>query len=303
MIVGWLWYLGTLAPVIGLVKIGDFSMADRYTYVPLIGLFIILVWGLPDLLGKWRFKKVAFSFSAILVIGTFATLTWSQTRYWSNSSTLYTRALQVTQDNFLAHYAFGSILADEGKMEEAISHFTEAVRSRPEKATLRNTLGRALASQGKFDKALPHLKTALQIKPDFAEAHYNIAIALVAKHRHAEAIDHFSEALKLNSKLNQIKSARNLEGLSPYFELGNTYENQEKLDEAIEQYTRALSIPSEYLMALLKLAALYSAQNNYPRALSLFQIDYSSAGLKRALLQGYRNWELLQHPVNQLKPF
>ena len=302
IIVGWLWYLGTLVPVIGLVKIGDFALADRYTYVPLIGLFIILAWGLPDIFKKWRYKTVAFGLSSTLVIGAFAAVTWNQTRYWSNSVTLYTHALRVTQNNFLAHYALGDILAGKGKMNEAISHFANAVKSRPDKATLQNTLGRALASQGKFDEAFPHLTAALQIKPDFAEAHYNIAIALVEKQRYAEAINHFSEALMLNLKLNQTQRAHNPEELSPYFELGNTYQNQRRLDEAIEQYTRALSNPSEYLVALIKLAALYSAKNEYLKALSLYQIDPSPAGLKRALLHGYSNWGLMQSPVNQPKP-
>jgi tetratricopeptide (TPR) repeat protein len=303
IIVGWLWYLGTLVPVIGLVKIGDFAAADRYTYVPLIGLFIILAWGLPDILEKWRYKTVALSLSATLAIGAFAAITWSQTRYWSDSVTLYTHALRVTPNNFFAHYALGDILAGKGKMKEAISHFTNAVKSRPDKATLRNALGRALASQGKFDEALSHFTAALQIKPDLAETHYNIAIALVEKQRYAEAINHFSEALTLNSKLNQTQQVRTAEKLSPYFKLGNTYENQGKLDKAIEQYTRALSIHSEYLPALIKLAALYSAKNDYFRALSLYQIDPSPAGLKRALLHGYWNWNLLPSPVNQPEPF
>jgi tetratricopeptide (TPR) repeat protein len=303
VIVGWLWYLGTLAPVIGLIKIGDFSMADRYTYVPLIGLFIILAWGLPDLLRKWRHKTVALSLSAIFVTGAFAALTWSQTRYWSNSSTLYTHALRVTRDNFLAHYALGNILAAEGKMNEAIAHFAEAVRSRSDKATLRNMLGRALASQGKFDEALPHLTTALQIKPDFAEAHYNIAIALVAKYRYAEAIEHFSAALMSHLRLNQVQGPHNKNGLSKYFKQGSVYENAQKIDAAIEQYTRALSVPSEYPAALMKLATLYSAKNDYTAALSLYQIDPSPAGLRQALLRGYQNWGLVQSTVNQLKRF
>ena len=299
IIVGWLWYLGTLAPVIGLVKIGDFSMADRYTYVPLIGLFIIVAWGLPDMLEKWRHKAVALGLSAILVIGAFATLTWSQTRYWSDSKTLYTHALRATHNNFLAHYALGDILAGEGKMNEAISHFAEAVRSRPEKATLQNMLGRALASQGKFDQALPHLKTALQIKPDFAEAHFNIGIALVAKQHYAEAIEHLSAALTPHLKLNQVQGTGKKNGLSKFFKRRDAYENADKIDEAIEQYTRALSVPAEYLPALMKLSALYSAKNDYPAALSLYQIDRSPAGLRQALLRGYQNWGPVQSRVNQ----
>ena len=303
IIVGWLWYLGTLAPVIGLIKIGDFSMADRYTYVPLTGLFIILAWGLPDLLEKWRYRTVALGLSAILVTGSFAALTWCQTRYWSNSNTLYIHALKVTRDNFLAHYALGDILAAEGKMDLAIDHFEKAVGARPEKATLRNMLGRALASEGKFNEALDHLTTTLQIKPDFAEAHYNIAITLVAKYRYAEAIGHFSEALKLNLKLNPIRKTSDSEELSLHFELGNTYENQGKLEEAIEQYTSALSIPSEYQPALLKLATLYAAKNDYPAALALYQINPSPAGLRHALLHGYQNWGPVQNAFNHLKRF
>ena len=303
IIVGWLWYLGTLVPVIGLVKIGDFAMADRYTYVPLIGLFIIISWGVPDLLEKWRSKTLLLTLAALVVLATFAVVTWVQVRCWSNSITLYEHALQVTRNNFLAHYALGDILAVKGKSEEAISHFSEAVRIRPKKATLQNGFGRILASQGKFDEAIPHLMTALQIKPYFAEAHYNIGIALVAKQRYAEAIDHLSAALKPHLKLNQVQRTLNKNGLSKYFEMGNVYENAEKINEAIEQYTRALSVPAEYLPALIKLAALYSAKNDYPAALSLYQIDPSPAGLRRALLHGYKNWGLLQRPVNQLKRF
>jgi Tfp pilus assembly protein PilF len=302
-IVGWLWYLGILVPVIGLVKIGDFAMADRYTYVPLIGLFIITSWGVTDLLQKWRNKTLVLILAALTVLVSFAAVTRAQLKYWSNSITLYEHAIQVTRNNFLAHYALGDILAGKGKFNEAIYHFAEAVKSRPKKATLENTLGRALASQGKFDEALPHLTTALQIKPDFAEAHYNIAIALVAKYRYAEAIGHFSEALKLNLKLNPIQKPHDPEELSPYFELGNTYENQGKLKESINQYTSALSIPSEYLRALFKLAALYSAKRDYRAALSLYQIDPSPAGLRQALLRGYQNWGLVQSTVNHPEPF
>jgi tetratricopeptide (TPR) repeat protein len=145
--------------------------------------------------------------------------------------------------------------------------------------------------------------TALQINPDFAEAHFNIGITLVAKHRYAEAIEHFSAALAQHLKLNQNQDTHNKNGLSKYFKQGNVYENTEKIDEAIEQYTRALSVPAEYLSALMKLAALYSAKNDYPKALSLYQIDPSPAGLRQALLRGYQNWNPVQSSFNKLKRF
>jgi tetratricopeptide (TPR) repeat protein len=295
-IVGWLWYLGTLVPVIGLVKIGDFAMADRYTYVPLIGLFIIISWGVPDLLRKWRSKALVIPLTAFVVLASFAAVTRVQTRYWSNSIALYKHAIRVTRDNFLAHYALGDILAAEGKFDQAISHFAEAVRSRPDKATLQNSLGRALASQGFFDQALPHLIAALQIKKHFAEAHYNIGIVLAAKHRLPEAIDHLASALKLHLKSDQLQPTNDDIGVSEHFKLENACQNSEKIDEAIDQYTRALSVPSKYIPALIKLAALYSSKNDYSPIFSLFKIDTSPDGLKRALLNGYQNWVLLQAP-------
>ena len=295
-IVGWLWYLGTLLPVIGLVKIGDFALADRYTYIPLIGLFIIISWGVPDLLRKWRSKALVLPLAALFVLASFAAVTRVQTRYWSNSIALYEHAIRVTRNNFLAHYALGDILAAEGKFDEAISHFAEAVRSRPDKATLQNNLGRALASQAMFDEALPHLMAALQIKKHFVEAHYNIGIVLAAKQRYPEAIDHLASALKLHLKSDQIQHAADNVELSEHFRLGNAYQNSAKIDEAIDQYTLALSIPSEYIPALIKLATLYSSKNDYSPVFSLFKIDTSPAGLKRALLNGYQNWVLLQAP-------
>jgi tetratricopeptide (TPR) repeat protein len=295
-IVGWLWYLGTLVPVIGLVKIGDFAMADRYSYVPLIGLFITISWGVPDLLQKWRSKALVLPFAVFVVLASFAALARLQTRYWSNSIALYEHAIRVTRNNFLAHYALGDILAAEGKFDEAISHFTAAVRSRPDKATLQNSLGRALASQGLFDEALPHLMAALQIKKHFAEAHYNIGIVLAAKHRDAEAIAHLASALKLHLKSDQTQHAADNVELSKHFRLGNAYQNSAKIDKAIDQYTRALSVPSEYIPALIKLAALYSSKNDYSPIFSLFKIDTSPAELKRALLNGYQNWILMQAP-------
>jgi tetratricopeptide (TPR) repeat protein len=196
----------------------------------------------------------------------------------------------------LAHYALGDILAGKGKFDEAIYHFAEAVQSRPDKATLQNTLGRTLASQGMFDEALPHLMAALQIKKHFAEAHYNIGITLAAKHRYAEAVDHLSTALNLHLKLNQSKHFSDKNGLSEYFERGNVYENAQKIDEAIDQYTRALSVPADYIPALKKLITLYSIKNDYPKIFSLLKIDTSPTGLKQAMLNGYQNWGLLQSP-------
>jgi tetratricopeptide (TPR) repeat protein len=279
-----------------LVKIGDFAMADRYTYVPLIGIFIIISWGAPDLLRSWHHRTRVITLAALAVLVLLAAATRTQLQCWSNSITLYRHAIQVTSNNFLAHYALGDILAAEGKFDKAIFHFSEAVGARPEKATLQNTLGRALASQGRFDEALPHLRATLQIKPQFAEAHFNLGLALAAKQRYPEAVDHLASALKLHLKSDQLQHTDDKIGLSEHFKLGNAYQKSEKIDEAIDQYTRALSFPSEYIPALIKLASLYSSKDDYPAIFSLFKIDTSPAGLKRALRNGYQNWILLHAP-------
>ncbi len=294
-IVGWLWYLGTLVPVIGLVKIGDFAMADRYTYVPLIGLFIILAQGLPAILEKWRYKEVALGLAATIVITSLTIVTWIQTRYWSDSITLYTHAIRVTPNNFLAHYALGDILAGQEKMNPAITHFAEAVKIRPQKATLRNALGRALASQERFDEAIPHLMRALQIKPDKAEAHYNAGLVLAAKGQLKKSIDHFSEALRLHPALIQAQRAHPPVVASAHFKRGKAFEDQGDIDKAIREYKQALSDQSAYVPALIKVTMLYAAKKDYARALALYQVDPTAAGIKRALLAGYQNWPLIKY--------
>jgi Tfp pilus assembly protein PilF len=295
IIVGWMWYLGTLVPVIGLVKIGDFAMADRYTYIPLIGLFIILAWGLPELVRKWRYQAVALSLAAILVISSLAAVTWIQTRYWSNSITLYTHALQVTRNNFLAHYALGDILAGKGKMDQASSHFAEAVKIRPDKATLQNELGRALASQGRFDEAIPHLIQALKIKPNKAEAHYNAGLALAAQGQFKNSINHFAAAVQLHPALIQAQRRHTSEFISMHFRRGKAFEDNGDIDKAVKEYKQALSDPSAYVPALIKLTTLYAAKKDYAQALALYQIDPTVAGIKRALLAGYQNWALIKN--------
>jgi tetratricopeptide (TPR) repeat protein len=256
IIVGWLWYLGTLLPVIGLLKIGDFALADRYTYVPLIGLFIIISWGVPDALDKWRSKTWGLTLAAIVVLAGLAAVTWVQIRCWSNSIALYEHAIQVTRNNFLAHYAMGDILAGKGKFEEAISHFSEAVRIRPDKATLRNDLGRALASQGKLDESMSHFLEALRINPRNSAAHYYLGNAFAIQGHGKKAIYHFSQALRLNSDLAQDRS--------------------------------------ETVNRLINQAELYSNKEEYDKALALYKVNTSAEKLQHAFLGGYPNWELLE---------
>ncbi|MCP4345679.1 MAG: tetratricopeptide repeat protein [Desulfobacterales bacterium] len=193
LIVGWMWYLGTLVPVIGLVQVGIQAMADRYTYVPLIGLFIMMAWGLEtdnNEKGTSSFKFQVSSFKFILpVMAYFSVLmtsTWMQAQHWKNSITLYEHAINVTDNNELAHYNMGNVSLCQGKLDKAIIHLSEALRLNPGNSRGHNDLGAALFYKGNRDEGVAHFRKALQIKPDFVEARDNLQKALEVLKRDAD---------------------------------------------------------------------------------------------------------------------
>ena len=197
LVVGWLWYLGTLVPVIGLVQIGRQAMADRYTYIPLIGISIIIAWGVPELLVKWRYKEIGLAAIAAVVFSVLMAITYIQVRYWANSITLFEHALEVTFNNYVAHDNLGSALYRKGRLDEAVGHYTEALRINPDYLEPHNNLGAALFRKGKIDEAICYFTRALRIKPDIAETHNNLGAALFQKGKIDEAIAHFQEALRI----------------------------------------------------------------------------------------------------------
>ncbi|MCJ7663010.1 MAG: tetratricopeptide repeat protein [Desulfobacterales bacterium] len=210
LLVGWLWFLGTLIPVSGLVEWAlPWIGADRYTYVPLIGLFIMIAWGVPDLFPPWRYKKIALTISTTLLIVILMILTWSQVGYWQNGITLFTRTLKVTNNNWVAHYNLGVELAQKGNIDEAILHYQEALRINPTYASAHFNLGNALFNQGKVDEAILHYQEALRINPEDAMGHNNVGIALIRQGRADEAIFHFTEAIRIDP--NYLQARRNLE--------------------------------------------------------------------------------------------
>ena len=198
LLVGWFWYLGTLVPVIGLVQVGGQGLADRYTYIPLIGLFIILAWGIPDALARWPHRRIALPIAAGLAIVACMGLASHQVRYWKNSEALWTRAVDVTGDNWIAHGQLGNVLARSGRTEEAMAHYAEALRMSPDYAEAHNNLGVALAAQGRIDEAMREFQEALRTRPDYADAHFNVAAVLARKGQLAEATTHLETAIRLN---------------------------------------------------------------------------------------------------------
>jgi tetratricopeptide (TPR) repeat protein len=282
LVTGWLWYLGTLVPVIGLVQVGEQALADRYSYITLTGLFIIIAWGLPELLRKWPHRKTALWVSSLIVLSTLAVLAHLQQQYWKDSIALCEHALKVTDNNYEAHFCMTDMLLKQGRIEEAIWHSTEAVRIRPGyfkaqvslghalrkagrldeairayRKSLRmepndpnalNGLGAALGQQGKLDEAIKCFTEALQIKPDFAEAHTNLGFALTLQGSLDEAAVHLGEALRLDT--NSEKA---------HYYLGQIMAQRGKINEAITHFEEALRLKPDWVKPMNDLAWFLAA--------------------------------------------
>ncbi len=214
LMTGWAWFLGTLVPVIGLVQAGAQSMADRYTYVPLIGLFIMLVWGLGEMTAKMQVQKLLMSLLAGFVIATCLLLTHRQLTYWKDTETLFKYVLTVSPDNYVAHTNLGYALASQDKIDEALVHYDRALEIKPNNSKLHYELALALESKERTELALKHYQSALEINPDYADAHYHLAILLGRLGRKEEAIQHQRQAFKLKPSL-QWNLAPNTSPASP----------------------------------------------------------------------------------------
>ena len=264
-IVGWLWYLGTLVPVIGLLQVGAQAMADRYTYVPLIGLFIIMAWGFPELIAGWRHKKKVLAWAGAFLLITFMVSSWFQVRHWKDSYTLYKRALHVTQNNYFAHDGMGLFLASRGKNDEAIHQYSEALRIRPDFAEAHNHLANVLKIKGLTAGAIDHYKEALRIKPEYAEAYYNLGHILAGQGKIADAVKQYSAALELRPEYPEV-----------HYHLGSALMNQGKIDEAMAHYFKALNkrptdakIFNQLGCALVKKGRINEASIHFSKAVQI----------------------------------
>ena len=256
---GWLWYLGTLVPVIGLVQVGQQAMADRYTYIPLTGIFIIITWGISDLFAAWRYqyKKQSLVTVSAIIISILIVLTWFQLTYWNNSITLFTHAIKATENNSVAHNNLGNALKYHGRLSEATAHYTEALRIRPKYAKAHNNLGNALADQGKLSEAISHYYEALRIDPDYVLAYNNLGNVLAGHGRISEAIKYYIEALRIRPDFAKA-----------HYNLGNAFADQGRLSEAISHYYEALRIRPNHADAHNNLGNALSGQGKLSEAIS-----------------------------------
>jgi Tfp pilus assembly protein PilF len=195
--VGWFWYLGTLVPVIGLVQVGRQSVADRYTYIPSIGLYLALVWVVSTAMSHRHPLRTAVATATVVLLAICLALTWRQVGFWKNSETLFRRALSVTQDNALAHSNLAAVLMKQKRLEEATDHFQEAVRLDVEDADAHNNLAVVLALRGKSEEAVAQFYEASRLKPGQADVRMNLGNLLMSLGRTKEAQIQFAAAAQL----------------------------------------------------------------------------------------------------------
>jgi tetratricopeptide (TPR) repeat protein len=196
-LMGWLWYLGMLVPVIGLVQVGDQARADRYTYLPQIGLYILLTWTVVELTASWRGRRWVLGGGAMVVLAVLITCARAQTTYWRDSESLWSRSVACTTSNSIAHNNLGGVFRDEGRTGEAIAQFQMALEINPDFAEAHNNLGVVFVQQGRKEEAITQYQKALAIKPDYAEARYNLGNALLRQGDAAEAISCYQKALAI----------------------------------------------------------------------------------------------------------
>lgn len=243
--VGWLWYVVTLVPVIGLVQVGQQAMADRYTYVPMIGLFIIVAWGVPELIaeidmarGEWKMTP-AWTVIGVVILAGLTASTYLQVGYWRDSISLYEHSLALDKDNYLAHFGYGFALAAEGKLAqavkeyeaglkmeprsaqaqcglgftlaqmgrypEAVEHIYEANRIQPDNPVMLDCLGSVLTKMGRADEAITHLKRAIELSPDDPAPHYDLGLAFLRKGLSKKAANEFEATIRLDPGYKQAR--------------------------------------------------------------------------------------------------
>ncbi len=227
--VGWLWYLGMLVPVIGLVQVGLQSMTDRCTYITLTGLFIIISWGVKEIVPIWHRRNTTLTLLSAAVLAGWAVIASQQVRYWKDSITLFEHTLEVTKNNYHIHNNYATYLFGVGRIDEAIEQFNKLLAIKPDSVEAHNNLGCTLMHTGKFEQAIEQFKLAMKYDPSFAEASYNMAVVLLEQNRPEEAVSYLKRALELKPG-----------DIDTQIKLASVLIKLERFDEAIEICSKIL---------------------------------------------------------------
>ena len=273
--VGWLWYIGSLVPVIGLVQVGAQAMADRYSYVPLTGLFIIIAWGVPEVLSRWRYRKIVLASSGCLIISVLAVLTVFQVEHWKNSITLFAHAVAVTNDNYTAHNNLATALDDDGQSEAAVSYYLKALAINPNYIKARYNLGNAFMHMERFDEAVAQWREVLRLDGDHTGSHNNIAVVMSKQGKFKDAAEHYRDILRVRpgdaeaekNLAAAIENQGDMEEALKHYERANSLAQSGKFEEAVRSYSRSLEINPKFVMAHNNLGNVYLLRGEFDKSL------------------------------------
>ncbi len=288
LVTGWLWYLGTLVPVIGLVQVGAQAMADRYTYVPLAGLFVMVAWGLKDIAAEKRYLKRAAVAGGLAVCAALTVLTFGQVGYWRNTITLFQHTLDVTADNYVAHNNLGIALAEKDDLAAAMTHFEATLKIKPDDTDAHFNLAKALAKKDRVEEAMKHYEAVLRIRPGDADTYGDLASLQAEQGRFEQAVAVYRKALSLNADdgrlhsglglallragrldeaIAELKSAVELKPDSTtYCNLGMAVSLTGELDKAMEYYKKAIRLDPKNAEAYYNLGNAYLARGKLREA-------------------------------------
>jgi tetratricopeptide (TPR) repeat protein len=263
--IGWLWYLGMLVPMIGIVQVGLQTHGDRYTYLPQIGLYIAVAWGAVELFKKWRVRPEIATIAASIAVIALTACTYREASFWQNGETLWKHAIENGSNSSVAHYSLGTLFLRQGQLDAALTEFEKALQINPNNAEAEMNSGVALLQKGDLDGAINHTQKALQIDPDYFEAEYNLGNLLQQRGQPDEAIPHYRKALvskpsypeahnslgvalaqkgELDAAIAEFEEALRLKPDYPeaHSDLGNALASQHKFDQAIPQHLEALRL-------------------------------------------------------------
>ena len=255
LVTGWLWYVIALAPVIGVVQVGNQALADRYTYVPLIGIFIMVAWGVADFCARWeehrRVLQATAGVVAVLLLVACAVGTYFQERHWRNSYTLFSRALEVSPTSPTMHFNLGNVLVDAGNPAEARKHYEEALRIRPSYSKAHFNLGFLLKDQGDLEGAWQHYEAAIEADPKYAKGYQHLGSLMLSQRRLPEAEAYFRKLLELEP-----------DAAEAHYYLALAVGRQNRREEAREHFHNALKLKPDWPYALNQMAWMLATGQN-----------------------------------------
>ena len=305
LVTGWLWYLVMLGPVIGIIQVGNQARADRYTYLPQIGLYILVTWLAADLCAGWRHRRWFLGTLALVILGPLAFVARTQAAYWQNSQSLWTRAVACTSDNAIAHTNLAEAFFQKGRMDEAIEHSQKALQIDPNQGVAHSALGLALLQKRRLDEAVAHLEKALEITPN-AAAHSNLGVALMQAGRIDDALAHYQKAVELNPQA--IDAQSNMAWALATWPEARIRDGK----KAVELAERADALTeSQNVRVNITLAAAYAEAGRFAdavktaqRALQLALAQGNTARINsiRAQIELYQSGSLFRDPPSPPSP-